>query len=50
MEEELKKIEIVFKENGYTNEMIEEIKHTDGVTDTESFISNLEDERSYWDC
>lgn len=45
---ELEELEKVFKENGYTKEMIEEIKHIDGVTEIEDFIDNLEEEQSNW--
>lgn len=47
-QEELEKLEKVFKENGYTEEMIEEIKHMDGAVEIEEFINNLEEEQSNW--
>lgn len=47
-QDELEELEKVFKENGYTEEMIEEIKYMDGAVEIEEFINNLEEEQSTW--
>lgn len=43
---ELCELEEKFKENGYTKEMIEEIKFSNGAMEIEDFINNLEEELS----
>lgn len=50
LENELKELEQCFKENGYTEELIKEIKMGDGAETTEEFIDNLQEEQSCWDC
>lgn len=47
-ENELRKLEIEFKNCGYSDEVIEEIKHINGATEVEDFIANLEEELSCW--
>lgn len=46
----LKNLEIIFKENGYTEQMINEIKRADGALEISDFIDQLEEERSCWNC
>ncbi|NFL55614.1 hypothetical protein FDB79_08415 [Clostridium botulinum] len=45
---ELERLEKIFKENGYTQEMIEEIKYQDEANDIRGFTDNLEEEQSNW--
>lgn len=47
-QDELEELEKVFKENGYTKEMIEEVKYMNGAIEIEDFIDNLEEEQSNW--
>jgi hypothetical protein len=48
-EDHLMDLEKLFKEAGYTEQQIEEIKHVDEAETTEEFIDNLNEERSYWE-
>ncbi|MBU3208569.1 hypothetical protein KPL28_02830 [Clostridium algidicarnis] len=48
LRKQLKDLEEGFREIGYTEEMIEAIKLTDGAVKIEEFINNLEEERSCW--
>ena len=48
-EEELRRLEREFREVGYPEVSIEEIKHMDGSTEIEEFIANLEEEQSNWE-
>lgn len=41
-------LEKEFKRVGYTDKVIDEIKHIDGATEVEEFIANLEEELSSW--
>ena len=50
LENELEELEKCFKENGYTKEMIEEIKIKNEAVTTSDFIDNLQEERSCWNC
>lgn len=47
-EEELRRLEKEFRRCGYPDDTIESIKHTDGATEVEEFIANLEEELSWW--
>lgn len=47
-EEELKRLELKFRECGYSDDAIESIKYNDGATEVEEFIANLEEELSCW--
>ena len=47
-EAQLIALEKEFKRVGYTDKVIEEIKHMDGATEVEEFIANLEEELSCW--
>lgn len=47
-EEELKRLELKFRECGYPENTIESIKYNDGATTVEEFIANLEEELSCW--
>lgn len=47
-EDELRRLEIEFRRCGYSDEVIEEIKHIDGATTVEEFVANLEEELSSW--
>jgi len=46
--EELIQLEELFKENGYSEQQIEEIKHYDNEAKVEGYIENLQEELSYW--
>lgn len=50
LEKELKELEDCFMENGYTREMIDEIKMKNEAVTTSDFIDNLQSEQGYWDC
>lgn len=41
-------LEKEFKRVGYTDKVIEEIKHIDGATEVEEFVANLEEELISW--
>ncbi|QRI52154.1 hypothetical protein [Clostridium botulinum] len=47
-QQELRDLEEKFKEVGYSEEAIEEIKQMDGAIEIEDFIDNLEEEQSNW--
>lgn len=47
-EDELRRLEKEFRRCGYSDEVIEEIKHIDEATTVEEFVSNLEGELSSW--
>ncbi|HIE5420589.1 TPA: hypothetical protein ACXNPT_000466 [Clostridium botulinum] len=47
-QDELERLEKVFKENGYTQEMIEEIKYQYETNNIRDLIENLEEEQSHW--
>ncbi|AUM93856.1 TPA: hypothetical protein LA742_002251 [Clostridium botulinum] len=46
--DELERLEKVFKENGYTQEMVEEIKYQYETNNIRDLIENLEEEQSHW--
>lgn len=48
MNKELQALENEFRRVGYTDKVIEEIKHIDNATEVEEFIANLEEELSSW--
>nr|DAM23988.1 MAG TPA: hypothetical protein [Caudoviricetes sp.] len=48
MNKELEALENEFRRVGYTDEVIEEIKHVDNATEVEEFIANLQEELSSW--
>lgn len=45
---ELEELEECFIENGYTKEMIQDIKSQEGADTLEEYINNLEEEQSNW--
>lgn len=47
-EDELRRLEREFRRCGYSDEVIEEIKHIDEATTIEEFVANLEGELSNW--
>ncbi|AJA42843.1 hypothetical protein [Clostridium tetani] len=47
-QQELRDLEEKFREVGYSEEAIEEIKYANGATEIEEFIDNLEEEQSDW--
>lgn len=47
---ELKKLENIFLENGYTKDMVESIKIKNEANTISDFIDNLQEEQGYWDC
>ena len=50
LENELIELEKCFKKNGYTDEMIEEVKMQGEAETIEDFVENLDEERSCWGC
>ena len=50
IKKELDSLEELFRQNGYTTEMIEEIKLADDADNAEAYIDNLQSEQGYWDC
>lgn len=50
MSRRLKELEKLFKENGYSKKLIQEVEKSDNAKTIDEYINNLESEQSYWDC